>query len=251
MGTSLPGWQAVCARAGPGSIGYHPAMRKVAFALGVLVAVGALVWWRWPRRRGATGGSGSGAGTSGSDAPVTSTPGDLAHGAPSGQPRGTPAAHQLLVQQIERARQRRLAEAARAGVAPPSAPATAAPRAADPPGDSPLDGALAKDYIRDVVREIKPLLVECYENAMQGKPELEAGGKLVVAFKLSGEPGVGGVVEDSRILTDQSTLAGAADFSQCVQETMYALRFDPPSAGGTIDVTYPFLFSAEEPDGGN
>jgi len=63
-----------------------------------------------------------------------------------------------------------------------------------------------------------------------------------VNFTIEGEPGVGGVVGDSEIDPDKSTLADP-QMRECVQETMYGLEIDPPRDGGTVRVTYPFMFA--------
>ena len=153
------------------------------------------------------------------------------------------AARDQLIAQVEQARQRRVAAAARAAAQRPA-------KAAPAPGtaDAPVTATLDRDYIRARMMEIRPLLVECYETAMATHPELEQGGQLTVTFKMAGEPEVGGVVLDSEIVRDKSTLADSADMADCVRESMYAMRFDPPAEGGEVTVNYPFIFKTSDGD---
>ena len=117
----------------------------------------------------------------------------------------------------------------------------AAPAAARPPADPPEVGHLEPDYIRERVRELVPLIRECYELALDEQAGLE--GRLNVEFVIAGEPDVGGIVEESRIL-DESTLVHPT-LHECVRETVYTLELDPPENGGRVTVRYPFNFSPE------
>ncbi len=98
---------------------------------------------------------------------------------------------------------------------------------------------LDRAYVQARVRELIPLLVECYEEALARDPAL--AGTLTVEFTIGGEPVVGGLVEDSRVLEEASTLRDP-QMSECVQETMYAAQFVAPASGGQIVVRYPFKF---------
>jgi len=100
-------------------------------------------------------------------------------------------------------------------------------------------GTLPADYIRAQMQEIRPLIIECYEETLRTEPGL--AGHLVVEFDIAGEPDVGGIVEDSRI--DESTdLARSAALSECVRETIYSLELRAPEGGGRVQVRYPFVF---------
>ena len=109
---------------------------------------------------------------------------------------------------------------------------------ADARRDAP-PGVLEKEYIRARIREIVPLVKECYEEALGRDPDL--AGKIVVVFRIAGEPGVGGVVESSEFIESDSTITDA-DMVECVLESMYAAEFVAPAGGGVVYVTYPFLF---------
>jgi RNA polymerase sigma factor (sigma-70 family) len=147
-----------------------------------------------------------------------------------------PAARDKLVAQIREAEQRAArgdTAAAPADLGAPSHTATARPALADAPD-------LDKQYVQSAVRELAPLLLQCYETALDAHPGL--AGKLVVEFTIEGEPGVGGVVGDSTVDAAASTIADPA-MQECVTQTMYALEIDPPANGGTVNVTYPFTFA--------
>ena len=105
--------------------------------------------------------------------------------------------------------------------------------------DGGVVGSLDKEYIRASIRELVPLVKECYENALLERPDL--GGKLTVEFSIAGEPAIGGVVAESRIVgTDAGTLH--AGLEECVRETMYGLKLEAPAGGGIVKVRYPFVF---------
>jgi outer membrane biosynthesis protein TonB len=128
---------------------------------------------------------------------------------------------------------------ARASRAPAPSPAGAGRATAS--GEH--EPGLSKDYIRDQVRAILPLLTECYSQALERDPKL--GGRIMVKFEISGEPDLGGAVASSEVDEDDST-ALEPEFVECVQETMYAAEFKPPSDGGDITVSYPFEFRSEQ-----
>jgi hypothetical protein len=153
---------------------------------------------------------------------------------PAGGKRLTPETRQRILQALEQARAAR--EGRPAGAAPTPA---AAPRGAAPGPDGGGGGTLDKEYIRASIRELVPLVKECYENALLERPDL--GGKLTVEFSIAGEPAIGGVVAESRIVgTDAGTLH--AGLEECVRETMYGLKLEAPAGGGIVKVRYPFVF---------
>lgn len=111
------------------------------------------------------------------------------------------------------------------------------PRASGPP-------ALDKEYIRERIREdLMPIAKECYESALEDQPEL--GGKLVMKFTIVGDAEVGGVVDESEV-APESDLQHAG-LRECMRESMLSLTFPPPEDGGTVTVTYPFVFAADGP----
>ena len=106
------------------------------------------------------------------------------------------------------------------------------------------NGDFDKDYVRTCVRELIPLITECYEEGLLRDPKIE--GSVVVNFIIEGEPGVGGLVSESVIDEEKSTLTDR-EVRECIQETMYALEIDPPANGGKVEVHYPFAFSQAAP----
>lgn len=131
---------------------------------------------------------------------------------------------------------------ARRGAAPAEA-ATTGGMTSGAPAEPELD----KEYIRGAVHEIIPLLTDCYEEGIARDPAI--AGDVVVDFTIEGEPGVGAVIGDSTIDGKHTTLADPA-VRECIQETMYALKLDPPKGGGRVQVHYPFAF-ANTPDDGS
>ena len=110
--------------------------------------------------------------------------------------------------------------------------------------NAPADvGTLDHHYVRERIGDIVPLVKECYENALRDSPALE--GKVVVEFALSGEPGAGAVIEESKIL--EGSTIGDPSLRECVQETMYAVELRAPERGGRLVVTYPFVLHPLKP----
>lgn len=99
---------------------------------------------------------------------------------------------------------------------------------------------LDKEYIREQMQALMPLVKECYENTLRERPSLE--GTLSVSFTIVAEPELGGLVADSKIEKEGSTIADEG-MRECVQETMYGAKFPAPPGGGEVHVTYPFTFT--------
>ncbi len=96
------------------------------------------------------------------------------------------------------------------------------------------------------MKEILPLVRGCFERTLLRRPDVE--GKAVVEFSIVGEEEVGGLVELSESDNEASTIEDE-QFSECIQETMYALEFKPPEGGGRVVVRYPFeFFLADSPE---
>ncbi|MGE5186379.1 MAG: sigma-70 family RNA polymerase sigma factor [Acidobacteriota bacterium] len=172
------------------------------------------------------------------DSPRPAPAGTLAAPA-AAAPAAAAAAPSLHVRKLANASERTaLLAQIREHHASSSAAASSPPTTSRPHPTLPDDGDLDREYIRSAVHELLPLLQECYEHALERDPQL--AGSVVVNFTIEGEPGVGGVVSDSAI-DDRSTLTDP-DMRECMQQTMYALEIDPPANGGTVQVTYPFVF---------
>ena len=132
----------------------------------------------------------------------------------------------------------------RRNVTAASPPAPVAPRpTATAPADDPV-GHYEPSYLRQVVREdMFPLVKQCYEGALQRRPEL--AGKLVLSFAIVGDPDVGGIVEDAELA--EGTTLRDEEMETCVRESFMTLTFDkPPSGGGRVTVTYPIAFAPRD-----
>ena len=120
----------------------------------------------------------------------------------------------------------------------PAKPGAAAP---DPEAAAQLP-ALDPAYIKAAIAEqLVPIAIECYESALEDEPAL--AGKLITNFTIVGAEDIGGIVEDATI-AEESTLESAF-VRECMRESLMAVSFDPPTDGGRVEVTYPFVF---EPD---
>jgi RNA polymerase sigma factor (sigma-70 family) len=142
----------------------------------------------------------------------------------------SPADRAPLLEAIRRARASR-AEA-------PAVPSRPAPTRLTPASDDTVD----TEYIKSAVMDLVPLLRQCYQAGLERDPTL--AGSVMLSFTIEGEPGVGGVVGDSKIDDAETTLVDP-DVRECIQETMYALEIDPPSNGGSLSVRNQFAFSPQ------
>lgn len=93
---------------------------------------------------------------------------------------------------------------------------------------------VTRKYIQRQVAEIRPLLEECVSQSAHEA----ADGTLEVSFVIDGEPGIGGLVRDTRVL--RSTFPMSKELESCVTETLYSMKIEPPEDGGFIKVNYPF-----------
>jgi hypothetical protein len=103
---------------------------------------------------------------------------------------------------------------------------------------------LDKNYIRERIAEIRPLLRECYELAVESENGL--AGELVVEFVVDAEQDIGGYVREASI-ADDSPLQNPM-LSECVTETVLSVVFVPPEGGGEVRVRYPLLFEQGHDD---
>lgn len=101
--------------------------------------------------------------------------------------------------------------------------------------------SLSRREIQAAMEELRPLLTECHEMALERTPGL--AGTLGVKMTLVGEPGLATMVADAEAEPDDG-LGGDADFLECITETILSLELAAPAAGGTMSLTYPFIFRA-------
>jgi len=78
---------------------------------------------------------------------------------------------------------------------------------------------------------LNQLLAECYDLASSEQPDL--AGTLGVQFTISGEPEIGGLVDDIEIMEGYSTI-DQPSMRECVTESLYALELDPPPEGVSV-----------------
>jgi len=210
---------------------------RIGIVVGVIVIVGASIFFGFRKAARAPAATEQAAGSSSPAASTTSAstrarPGsNVSADSPLPEARSLrridPEARKRLLENIARARARRTQ-------ALPPAPTSAPPQ------------QLSKEYFDTQLREIIPLVNECYTKALEDEPQL--AGKLAVKFVIGGEPDVGGLVESSEVDPTNSTIAHA-DMIECVRETMYGAEFLAPTEGGRIGVHYTFeLNSTPKPE---
>jgi TonB family protein len=98
-----------------------------------------------------------------------------------------------------------------------------------------VSGSLDKELIRQVIQRNRGQIRYCYESLLNRFPKL--GGKVSIRFTISGE---GSVIAST---VAQST-AGNAELEQCVAGRVRTWMFPKPKGGGSVIVTYPFIFKA-------
>jgi TonB family protein len=98
-----------------------------------------------------------------------------------------------------------------------------------------VSGSLDKELIRQVIARNRGQIKYCFESLLNRYPKL--GGKVAVRFTIGGE---GNVLSSS---VAQST-AGNSELEQCVAGRVRTWSFPKPKGGGSVVVTYPFIFKA-------
>ena len=95
------------------------------------------------------------------------------------------------------------------------------------------------EYIRERVREdLIPHARGCYNQVLLRDGDY--GGKIVLDFTIVADEELGGVVESVELGAD--TTIDDPTMLECMQDATYTLIFDPPDAGGRVQVSYPMLF---------
>ncbi|ATB37138.1 hypothetical protein CYFUS_002559 [Cystobacter fuscus] len=98
-----------------------------------------------------------------------------------------------------------------------------------------VGGSLDKELVRQVIQRNRGQIRFCYESLLNRFPKL--GGKVAIRFTIATE---GNVVTSS---VAQST-AGNSELEQCVSGRVRSWTFPKPQGGGSVVVTYPFIFKA-------
>lgn len=101
----------------------------------------------------------------------------------------------------------------------------------------PAEGSLDEDLIRRVVQAHLPETRACYEALLAS--DGEASGVVAVDFTIDES----GAVRDPVLFAEELT---DATLHECMRETILAWKFPRPE-GGSVTVTYPFLFLPNDP----
>lgn len=170
---------------------------------------------------------------------VASTPVPPATAPPAIAPRASapghtldPAARQRLQAALAEARAARAAH--EPGAAAASGPDRPRPQLDDPHAtDLDLRDKTGDDsaWEKRQLGVLDQLLGECYDLARASDPSLE--GKVALLFTVSGEPDIGGLVDDVRFDEAGTTIA-SPDLRECMSQSLYALELDPPPQGISV-----------------
>jgi Ca-activated chloride channel family protein len=111
----------------------------------------------------------------------------------------------------------------------------AAPKIAS--GTSMVTGSLSKEVIKKVMKQYSDKVRTCYEDELQKNPKLE--GKVVVKLVISSTGAV------TSVTIAESTL-GSDAVEKCILAILKKAVFPAPEGGGTLVVTYPYIFKPQE-----
>lgn len=103
------------------------------------------------------------------------------------------------------------------------------------PGKVVYKGSLSREEIQRVVKRHMNQIKYCYEKELAKSPNLQ--GKVVAFWIISGT----GLVQTAK--ASQNTM-GNKSVEQCIMKVVKRMRFPRPKGGGTVTVTYPFVFSS-------
>jgi len=99
-----------------------------------------------------------------------------------------------------------------------------------------VDGELDPNMVAKEVRTRLGAIKACYERALKRNPNLS--GKVVIHWTITQAGTVSGVD------VEQDTL-GDAEVASCIKSLIARWRFPAPS-GGSVDVSFPFVFQASQ-----
>ena len=100
-----------------------------------------------------------------------------------------------------------------------------------------VSGSLDKELIRRVIHANMGRVRHCYEETLTTKPN--AKGKVAITFTIQKD----GKVADATVKEDA---VGDEVLAACVARTVLAMTFPEPKGGGSVVVTYPFIFATEK-----
>jgi hypothetical protein len=125
--------------------------------------------------------------------------------------------------------------------APP--PVVFRPEPQNPPPSRTAEEQRQREYIQRTVREqYFPVARDCYGELLARQPE--AGGRVTLEFAIVGDADAG--VVDRVALREDETTIDDEEFRLCMTESMYTAVFEPPPAGaGETTVVYPITLAPE------
>ena len=103
------------------------------------------------------------------------------------------------------------------------------------PGRTVVVGGLSRDVINRVIQKHYNEIKYCYDKELSKKPELY--GKVTVLFMIEGSGRVG------EALIQQTTM-GSEPVESCMINHVRRWLFPAPQGGGTVQVTYPYVFKS-------
>jgi TonB family protein len=101
------------------------------------------------------------------------------------------------------------------------------------PGKTTVEGGLSRDVINRVIQKHYNEIKYCYEKELTKDPALY--GKVTVLFVIDGT----GAVSDALV---QQTTMGSEPVETCMTSHVKRWAFPAPQGGGTVQVTYPYVF---------
>lgn len=101
-------------------------------------------------------------------------------------------------------------------------------------------GSLKKAHIDEVIKRNMAQVRHCYQRALNEEPDL--AGKVTVTFVITSD----GAVQSAN--TKASTL-GDRNVEECINDQFMWFTFDKPQGGGTVTVSYPFIFVPDDRGG--
>ena len=198
----------------------------VALLLAALVLVGSWLLRDRSKSSSARGATAEEAATTpakvATRAPARHADGPTRPQAAEAAPRLSERARRDLLGKLERARKARASASAAGGSTSGESSREIQPLAlADKTGST-------SEWEKRQIDTLNQLLAECYDLAADEDPDL--AGTLGVQFTITGEPAIGGVVDDIEVMEDYSTIEQAS-MRECVRESLYGLELDPPPEG--------------------
>jgi len=97
-----------------------------------------------------------------------------------------------------------------------------------------VSGSLSRDQTQRVIRAHTNAIRACYERSLQRDPGLQ--GRVTIQWRIAAS----GAVASARVAS--STLRNSAAES-CIVRRIQRMRFPRPAGGGSVTVSYPFIFA--------